>query len=78
MPTKHSFTSPVADGPDSALVRPSNWNDSHAVTGLMQSNTVLTANETLNAFSYAYVPDHLEIAAGVVIEIGGGAILEIG
>ncbi|KKL84405.1 hypothetical protein LCGC14_1965070, partial [marine sediment metagenome] len=26
---KHAFTSPKADGGDSSLVRPSNWNASH-------------------------------------------------
>jgi hypothetical protein len=29
---KHSFTSPKADGPDSTLVQPSNWNAEHEIT----------------------------------------------
>lgn len=29
---KHNFTSPKSDGPDSTMVRPSNWNDTHAIT----------------------------------------------
>ena len=29
MPVKHKFQSTKADGPDSSLVRPSNWNDEH-------------------------------------------------
>jgi hypothetical protein len=30
---KHSFTSSKADGADTTLVRPSNWNDGHVYTG---------------------------------------------
>jgi Right handed beta helix region len=30
---KHKFTSPVSDGPNASLVRPSNWNDEHAFAG---------------------------------------------
>src|SRR4051812_27004918 len=30
---KHSFTSPKSDGPDSTLIRPSNWNADHTLTG---------------------------------------------
>lgn len=29
---KHKFTSPKVDGPDTTLVRPSNWNDEHDIT----------------------------------------------
>lgn len=29
---KHKFTSPKADGPDSTIVQPSDWNDSHDIT----------------------------------------------
>jgi hypothetical protein len=29
MPTKHAFTSAIADGGDATLVRPSNWNEAH-------------------------------------------------
>jgi hypothetical protein len=30
---KHKFTDPKADQPDATLVRPSNWNDEHAISG---------------------------------------------
>jgi hypothetical protein len=30
---KHKFTSPKADGGDATLIRPSNWNDEHALAG---------------------------------------------
>ena len=33
MPVTHTFTSPKADGADATLVRPSNWNAAHTVTG---------------------------------------------
>jgi hypothetical protein len=29
---KHIFQSPLPDGPDATLVRPSNWNDEHTLT----------------------------------------------
>jgi hypothetical protein len=28
----HAFNNPKADGPDDTIVRPSNWNEAHAVT----------------------------------------------
>lgn len=31
MAVKHKFVSAIADGGDSSLVRPSNWNDSHSI-----------------------------------------------
>ncbi len=36
---KHKFTSPKADGGDTTLVRPSNWNDEHDLT--VATNTLL-------------------------------------
>ena len=42
MAIKHVFTSPMSDGSDTQLVRPSNWNDDHAI-----SSTELITN--LNA-----------------------------
>lgn len=30
---KHTFVSPKLDGPDPTVVRPSNWNDEHEITG---------------------------------------------
>ena len=33
MPITHAFTSPKVDGADATLVRPSNWNAGHVVTG---------------------------------------------
>lgn len=34
---KHKFVSPRPDGVDTTVVRPSNWNDEHDVTGLAES-----------------------------------------
>ncbi len=52
----HVFTSPVADGTNTQLVRPSNWNESHALTispsgqemigGFSNANNVTFATET--------------------------------
>lgn len=36
MATRHVFTSPKSDGADATLVRPSNWNASHAVDGAVE------------------------------------------
>jgi hypothetical protein len=33
----HKFVSPKTDGPDSTLLKPSNWNDEHAFTTTLQS-----------------------------------------
>lgn len=33
MPIKHKFVSTVPDDPDTSIVRPSNWNDDHDLTG---------------------------------------------
>lgn len=42
MPIRHRFESPVADESDADLVRPSNWNDTHAFPW-----RVVTAGEAL-------------------------------
>jgi len=34
---KHKFVSPIGDSTDTSQVRPSNWNDEHEVSGLVQS-----------------------------------------
>ena len=31
----HKFVSTVPDGTDTSVVRPSNWNDEHAITGTL-------------------------------------------
>jgi hypothetical protein len=45
----HVFTSPIADGTNTQIVRPSNWNSSHLIT----MNAV--GSEISGAFSNAQV-----------------------
>lgn len=33
----HKFTDPHGDGPDTSLVRPSNWNDTHVIAGTLDA-----------------------------------------
>jgi hypothetical protein len=44
MPTRHQFTSAVADGADATLVQPGDWNDIHVAPYASGSFTVPTAN----------------------------------
>jgi hypothetical protein len=39
MEIKHKFTSTKPDGNDASLIRPSNWNDEHAI--VMKGNSLL-------------------------------------
>ena len=41
---KHNFVNPKADGADTTVVRPSNWNDTHAVTGQVDLTSEVTGN----------------------------------
>lgn len=45
MEIKHPFTSPKGDGPDSTLVRPSNWNANHTMT-ISQANRYVGRDRT--------------------------------
>lgn len=45
----HKFVNPKSDGPDPTVVRPSNWNDNHAVTedvSVIAINTTAVAGNT--------------------------------
>jgi hypothetical protein len=48
MPTKHQFTSAVADGADNTLVQPGDWNDYHVAPYASGSFTVTTGNGALH------------------------------
>ena len=41
----HKFVSAIPDGTDTTIVRPSNWNDTHDVSGVAESgvNTDITS-----------------------------------
>jgi len=43
----HNFVSAKIDGNDATLVRPSNWNDTHAVTGTPETVVTKTSNYTV-------------------------------
>lgn len=45
---------------------------------LLSTSKVLSTSYTIPPDAGAYVPDSLEIASGVVLEVGAGATLEIG
>jgi hypothetical protein len=60
---KHKFTSTIPDGPDAGLVKPSNWNDTHAITG--SANVLIGTDNSGNG---------TEITAGANITIAGNTI----
>jgi hypothetical protein len=64
---KHKFTSTIPDGPDAGLVKPSNWNDTHAITGT--ANVLIGTDNSGNG---------TEIAAGTNITITGNTISAAG
>lgn len=68
---QHPFVSPVADDADPNTVSPSDWNAAH-----VQLRT-LTASATLPANASMIVAGDYEIAAGVVLELGADAVLEV-
>jgi len=45
----HKFVSAVADGGDATLVRPTNWNDQHAI-GDISGTVIVTDAEWINLF----------------------------
>lgn len=64
----HSFVSSVADGSDETLVRPSNWNASHTLSGLValvasgactlagQAGVTVTHNHGSTAYVVSVMP----------------------
>jgi hypothetical protein len=51
----HKFTDPHPDGPVTTIVRPSNWNDTHTITGTVDATLMpaLTGDVTTSAGSVA-------------------------
>jgi hypothetical protein len=74
MAVTHPFVSAKADGGDSSLVRPSDWNASHVFTGAQR---VQTAALTVEAGASLVVSRYYEIASGVTLELAAGGDLEI-
>jgi hypothetical protein len=59
----HNFVSSKTDGSDSTLIRPSNWNDTHAISG--------TVDETLLSFSDVTTHNASTSAHGLLPKLSG-------
>lgn len=70
MPTKHLFTSAVADGGDATLVQPGDWNDYHVTPYASGEFTVLTGNGVLQV-------DLLELTGTQLASLEGTAVMVI-
>ncbi len=70
----HAFISAIADGLDTTVVRPSNWNDTHTVTGLSASattDTTTTANIT-DSTNKRFITDAQQTVVGNTSGINTG------
>ena len=61
---KHKFVSPKADGADTSIVRPSNWNDEHDLAGL-----------ATGVADFLATPSSANLATAVTDETGSGALV---
>jgi hypothetical protein len=74
---KHKFVSAIPDGPDDTIVRPSNWNDNHELTGLgtmaeQNANAVAITGGTISGVTVSgYVPTTRTLTAGTGLTGGG-------
>ena len=73
----HKFVSAIPDGDDSSLVKPSNWNDTHELTGLgtmaeQNANAVAITGGTISGVAVTgYVPTTRTLTAGTGLTGGG-------
>lgn len=73
----HKFVSAIPDGDDASVVRPSNWNDTHELTGLgtmaeQNANNVAITGGTMSGVAITgYVPTTETITAGTGLTGGG-------
>jgi len=73
----HKFVSAIPDGDDASVVRPSNWNDTHELTGLgtmaeQNANNVAITGGTMSGVAITgYVPTTRTITAGTGLTGGG-------
>ena len=70
MPTKHQFTSAVADGADPTLIQPGDWNDIHVTP--YESGTFTLATEQ----GAAHV-DTLTLATTETVTLEGTSTLRL-
>jgi len=69
---KHKFTSAVADGGDTNLVQPSNWNDDHDL--VMATNKLLGRSTAgTGAAEEITIGTNLTLSGGTLDASGGGA-----
>lgn len=81
MQVTHAFTSGLADGPDATLVRPSNWNADHVLTGwdaLTADHTVTigssgcdytTIADAIDAYKSTWIPRGVTLTFSLAAEI---------
>ena len=73
----HTKVSTIPDGDDTSLIRPSDWNDTHTLTGLgtmaeQNANAVAITGGTISGVSVSgYVPTTTTITAGTGLTGGG-------
>ena len=73
----HTKVSTIPDGDDSSLIRPSDWNDTHTLTGLgtmaeQNANAVAITGGTISGVAVTgYVPTTTTITAGTGLTGGG-------
>ena len=74
---KHKFVSAIPDAGDTTIVQPSNWNDTHELTGLgtmaeQDANAVAITGGTISGVAVTgYVPTTETITAGTGLTGGG-------
>ena len=74
---KHKFVSPIPDAGDPTIVQPSNWNDTHELSGLgtmaeQDANNVAITGGTISGVAVSgYVPTTRTISAGTGLTGGG-------
>ncbi len=64
MSVKHRFTSAKSDGGDTSLVRPSNWNDTHAVTDNFLMSSKSSADTPDDEFDSTSMDGKWTVVAG--------------
>jgi hypothetical protein len=85
MSVKHKFVSLKADGGDATIVRPSNWNDEHQLTGstavgggtdqvFFENNQTVTTDYSITAGNNAMTAGPVTINNGVTVTIPSGSV----
>jgi hypothetical protein len=74
---RHNFVSAIADGGDTSLVQPSNWNATHGFTGVLDVINGGTGITSFGAGVAAFLgtPISATLAAAVTDETGSGALV---